>query len=74
MGEIVLYYAVNKSGQGKVFTSFPERDGHRNIWVGDILVSVLCFVDTLETVYGFSLPDISWDDEPVMMKITFGYD
>lgn len=74
MGEIVLFYAVNKSGQGKVFTSFPERDGHRNIWVGDMNVAVLCFVDCLETAYGFDLPDISWNDEPVRIKIKFGYE
>ena len=74
MKELEIFYAVNKSGQAKVFTTYPARDEHRNIWIGDINVAVISFVDCIETVYGFKLPEISWKDEPVTITIRIGYD
>ena len=71
---IRLWYCINKSGQGKVFVTKPERDEHRRVWIGDINVAVLRFVDWLEVDCGHPLPDITWNDEPVLIDININYD
>ena len=70
MKELTIYYAVNKSGQVVVFVSRPERNEHRNIWVGDMNAAVTRFIDCLETAFGYELPSISWKDEPVELKLS----
>ena len=74
MNEVILFFAVNRSGQGLVFSTIPVRDERRKVWVGDINAAAMSFIGCLETVYGFSLPDISWKDEPVTITIRIGYD
>lgn len=66
---ISLWYAVNASGQGRVFITRPVRDEKRHVWVGTINVAALRFVDFLETECSFPLPDISWNDECVTITI-----
>lgn len=72
--KISLWYCVNKSGQGKVFVTKPVRNEYRRVWVGETNICVIRFVDWLETECGCSLPDISWDDEPVNIDIDIKYD
>ena len=74
MNGLTFFYAVNKSGQGCLFTSRPERNEHRNIWVGSMNAAVTRFFDCLETVYGYALPDISWEDEPVGLRLSITRD
>ena len=70
MKELKIYYAVNKSGQSVVFVSRPERNEHFNIWMGDMNAAVTHFIYCLETTFGYELPNISWKDEPVELKIS----
>ena len=72
--KIRLWYCVNGSGQAKVFVCRPVRDEHRRIWVGDLNVAVLRFVDWLEVDCSYELPDISWDDVPIDINIEKGYE
>ena len=67
-----LWYAVNKSGQGRVFTVRPERNEYFGVWVGTSLTSVSSLVMQLEWE-GFTLPSIKWSDDPVRMTLSLGY-
>lgn len=61
--KISLWYAVNGSRQAMVFTSKPERDNKRKIWVGNISSATIRFMDWLEVDCGFELPSMTWKDE-----------
>lgn len=63
-----LYYAVNGSGQGMVFTNMPVREEKRKIWHGDIVVLFTRIVIHLESE-GFKLPPLKWTDEPVKLEL-----
>ena len=63
-----IWYAVSMRGQGRVFTSKPERNELLGVWCGDSAGSVTMLVMMMEGE-GFRLPDITWEDEPVEMKI-----
>ena len=67
--KISIFYCVNKSGQGCVFTTYPTRDEKRLVWLGRAVLSVTRFIDYLETGLGYKLPDISWNDDPVKIDI-----
>ena len=71
MKQLKFWYAVNGTGQGVVFISKPIRNEHRRIWVGDISICVTRFIDWLETesMIGFVLPNISWNDDCVEINI-----
>ena len=71
---ISLWYAVNGSGQGRVFVTCPYRDEKRRIWLGDVSLAALRFVDFLETDCGFILPDITWKDESVQIFVNANYE
>lgn len=64
-----LYYAVNGSGQGMIFCSFPERDNHRNVWCGNMEGLYTRLVMQLESEQALSLPVLSWKDEPVVLEL-----
>ena len=64
-----LYYAVNGSGQGVVFTSPPVRDDRRKIWIGDMNGVYGRLVMQLESEELISLPIIKWDDKPVLLEL-----
>lgn len=74
MTKIKLWYCVNGGGQAKVFVTKPVRDEKRRIWVGDISLAALRFVDFLETDCAFTLPDITWNDDCVPIIITSSYE
>ena len=64
-----VYYAVSKKGQGRVFTTFPERDSHWGIWLGE---SIGC-ISTLFMLFeadGLEVPNINFNDEPRKYTIT----
>ncbi len=71
---INLWYAVNGSGQGRVFVTQPVRDERRRIWVGGINLAALRFIDFLETDCSFPLPDITWKDESVQISISASHE
>lgn len=65
-----IWYAVNGKGQGRVYTSLPERDNHFKVWlaesVGCISMTVMLFESNGELV----LPDLKWDDDPVELELS----
>lgn len=63
-----LYYAVGGTGQGCIFSTKPERDEVRKIWVGDIVGCYMSVVMQME-FEGLQLPSLKWSDEPVKIKI-----
>ena len=65
----VLYYAVNGSGQGVVFTSCPVRSEKLKIWVGDMYVVYSRLVMQLESEGLIKLPVLSWSSEPVKLEL-----
>lgn len=72
MFTISLFYAVNRSGQGCIFMEEPSRDTVYERWIGEYHPSVTLTVDRM-TALGFTLPKISWEDEPVEIKLTLDY-
>lgn len=66
---ITLYYAVGVGGQGRIFAEMPSRDIDRNVWIGNsdgFLVMVVARMEAL----GFVLPKLTWQDEPVELKLS----
>lgn len=64
-----LFYAVNGSGQGCVFTSMPFRDEHMKVWCGEIVGMFCTVVMQLEADGILSLPNLKWTDEPVKLEL-----
>lgn len=73
MNELEIYYAVNKSGQGRVFQDKPKRNNNLDVWAGQYDGSVTILVARMESL-GFVLPKITWEDEPVKLKLSLGYE
>ena len=67
-----LWYAVSRKGQGRVFTGCPKRDERLGVWVGDSAGCISLTVMVFEGD-GFVLPRITWDDEPMEMKLKLEY-
>ena len=72
MKELEIYYAVHKSGQGCVFVATPTRDNTRQVWTGQYDGHVTSVVARMESL-GFVLPRITWEDEPVKLKLSLAY-
>ena len=64
-----IYYAVNGRGQGRVFTTKPERNIHWKLWEGEEVGFISMLVMDMEAE-GFELPSITFKDEPVELKLT----
>lgn len=64
-----VYIAASKTGQIRVFTSFPERNESFGVWVGESVGCVSMMVMLMESD-GFELPELKWSDEPVEMEIS----
>lgn len=64
-----LWYCVNGNGQGCIFTSPPERENHRKIWLGEIVGMYCNLVMQFEAEELLSLPVLKWNDEPVMIEL-----
>ena len=67
-----LFYAVSRKGQGRVFTECPKRDERLGVWVGESAGCISMTVMIFESD-GYVLPRISWDDEPIGMKMSLEY-
>ena len=69
-----LWYAVNRSGQGQIFTSCPTRNDAFKIWEGNIEGCILSAISQMEMDGDITLPDITWKDEPVelILEIRWG--
>lgn len=64
-----VYIAASKSGQIRVFTSFPERNESFGVWVGDSVGFISSLVMLFEAD-GLELPHLTWKDEPVELEIS----
>lgn len=69
MKELEIFYAVDKSGQGCVFEDEPSRDTVLKVWVGLYNGSITMVVARMEAL-GFVLPKLTWQDEPVELKLS----
>lgn len=70
--EMKLWYAVNGKGQGRVFTTKPERDEHFKVWLAESVGCISMLVMMMEAD-GMELPDLKWSDEPVELKLSLSY-
>lgn len=64
-----VYIAANKSGQIRVFTTYPERNDSFGIFVGDH-VGCISTLFMLFEADGMDLPDLKFNDEPRKFRIT----
>lgn len=64
-----LFYAVNGSGQGVLFTSMPERNTHFKVWCGTMNSVYTRLVMLMESEGCLSLPPLTWTDEPVVITL-----
>lgn len=71
--DIAIFYAVNKNGQGCIFEEEPRKDTILEVWTGQYSGSVTIIVARMEAL-GFVLPKITWDDEPVKLKLSLAYE
>lgn len=69
---MTLWYAVSKSGQGRVFTSLPERSEPFSCWVGES-VGAISTVFMIAEADGLQVPDIKWKDEPVELELSINF-
>jgi len=67
-----VYIAASKTGQIRVFTSFPERNESFGVWVGESVGCISMLVMMMEAD-GMELPDLKWSDEPVELKLSLSY-
>ena len=65
-----LYYAVSRRGQGVVFSDKPERVEKIGIWSGTIEGIYNSVVADMEAEGFLELPNLSYKDEPVELKLT----
>ena len=70
--EKVLYYAVSRRGQGCIYTEPPVRNENFGVYQGRIEGCYSSLVADFEAE-GFALPDISWKDEPVKLRLSIEY-
>jgi len=65
-----IYYAVNGKGQGRIFTSLPERDQHFKIWCAESVGCISMTAMLLESNGELELPELTWRDDPVELELT----
>ena len=70
-GQMKIYYAVSGRGQGRIFTSLPERDEHFKVWLGESVGCISMTAMLLESEGLLELPDgMSWKDDPIEMELS----
>ena len=72
MNNLECYYAINRNGQGYVFIGEPTRNEQCGCWVGVMSYALISILYRLEK-YGFSLPDMKWEDNPVKLNLSLSY-
>ena len=65
-----IWYAVNGKGQGRIFTSLPERDDHFKVWLAESVGCISMTVMLFESNGELALPDLKWDDDPVELELS----
>lgn len=65
-----LWYAVSGKGQGRVFTSKPERDDHFKVWLAESVGCISMTVMLLESEGLISFPDMTWRDDPIELDLS----
>lgn len=71
MNEKVVWLACNPWSQIKVFETKPIRQKDR--WKGIPNYAMTIALNQME-MCGFQLPRLTWEDEPVELKITLNYE
>lgn len=66
---VTLYYAVQPHGQGVIYLDRPRRSNKLGCWLGHMVGCFSSVVMEMEAD-GFELPDITYQDEPVKLKLT----
>lgn len=67
-----LWYAVNAKGQGRLFTTLPERNESFKIWVGES-IGVISSVFMIFESEGLEVPDLKWKDDPVELELSLKF-
>ena len=65
-----LWYAVNGSGQGVIFTSCPSRNQHYRCWEGEIIGLFCSLVAQFESEMLIELPAMTWENEPIEIGVS----
>ena len=65
-----IWYAVNGRGQGRVFTTKPERNEHWKLWEAESIGSISMVVMIFESEGLLTLPELTWNDEPVELELS----
>ena len=65
-----IWYAVSGTGQGRIYTSCPVRNEHWKLWEAESVGCVSMVVMLLESEGVLSLPNLTWDDEPVELELS----
>ena len=65
-----LWYAVSGRGQGRVFTTKPERDDHFKVWLAESVGCISMTVMLLESEGLISFPDMTWQDDPIELELS----
>jgi len=68
-----LWYAVSSRGQGVVFTEKPERHESLGVWKGKIEGCYCSLVSDMVSEGILRLPLLSYNDEPIELKLTITY-
>ena len=66
------WYAVSGKGQGRIFTTKPERDEHWKLWLAESVGCISMTIMLLESEGVIELPNLTWKDEPVELEISIG--
>ena len=69
MNNYLIWVACQKSGGYRVFKQVPNRDTVHDVWTGDYDAKGQVALAHLESL-GLSLPSLTWEDEPVQLKIS----
>ncbi len=65
-----LWYAVNGDGFGCTFTTYPVRDDHRKVWLGEVTHPYYSLVADMESEGLIILPPLKWSDDPVKLTLS----
>lgn len=65
----LIWVAAGKDGQYRCYKQMPNRDTTRQSWTGDLDLQGTLALARLENL-GISLPSLSWEDEPVQLKMS----
>lgn len=69
-GQMKIYYAVNGKGQGRIFTSKPERDNHFKIWIAESVGCISMTAMLFESNGELTLPTLTWKDDPIELELS----